>query len=52
MHVHKGTNIKSIHFKNSKVHYYIFVVYMLHFFNKCLGIQVDNLNLVTNLAYC
>ncbi len=37
----------------SKVHYYIFGVYMLHLFYTCLFLQVDNLNLATNLkTYC
>jgi hypothetical protein len=37
----------------SKVHYYIFGAYMLHFFNTYLLLQVDNLKLATNLEnYC
>jgi hypothetical protein len=35
-----------------KIQKFIGIYLVLHFKNKCLGIQVDNLNLVTNLAYC
>ncbi len=38
---------------HSKVHCYIFGVYMLQFFYRCLLLQDDNLNLATNLKkYC
>jgi len=54
MHVYKGKNNKPIDiFQPKKIHHYIFDVYMLAFFYKNIFLQVDNLNLVTNLKkYC
>jgi len=52
MYIEAQTTKQSI-FSTSKVHYYIFGVYMLQFFFNSLFLQVDNLNLATNLEnYC
>jgi hypothetical protein len=41
------------YFFNFKIYYYIFGAYMLQIlFYKCLLIQVQNLNVITKLAYC
>jgi hypothetical protein len=53
MHVYKGTNIKLVHifqFQKSIIVYLVYICYNV--FHKCL-LQVDNLNLATNLEnYC
>jgi hypothetical protein len=54
MHVYRGSNNKLVHVFNFKSPLlYIWCIYVAILFNKCLIIQVDNLNLATNLEnYC
>jgi hypothetical protein len=53
MHVYKGVNNKPIHIFQLQKSIIIYLMYICcNFFNRCL-LQVDNLNLVTNLKnYC
>jgi len=54
MHVYKGTNNKPIHIFQLQKSITIYFYYICcNFFYRCLLLQVDNLNLVTNLKfYC
>jgi hypothetical protein len=50
MHVYKGTNNKLIHIFQLQNSITIYLVYICcNFFYRCLLLQVDNLNLGTNL---
>jgi hypothetical protein len=51
MDVYRSTNNKPIHiFQLQKsIIIYIWCIYVIIFFNRCIFLQVDNLNLVTNL---
>ncbi len=50
MHVHKGTNNKLVHIFQLQKSITIYLVYICcNFFYRCHLLQVNNLNLVTNL---
>jgi hypothetical protein len=50
MHVYRGTNNKPIHiFQLKSPLLYIWCIYVAIVFNRCLFLQVGNLNLGTNL---
>jgi hypothetical protein len=54
MHVYKGINNKLVHVFNLKSPLlYIWCIYVAIFFNKFFLLQIENLNLATNLEnYC
>jgi hypothetical protein len=50
MHVYKGINNKPVHiFQLQKSIIYVWCIYVVIFFYRCFFLQVDNLNLATNL---
>ncbi len=54
MHVYRSTNINPIHIFQLQKSNTIYLVYIYYnFFNRCIFLQFNNLNLVTNLKiYC